>query len=177
MSRDGFSGPRKPAADGQCRCGASRGGAESGDSRSLSNASCVAPARSRAWFRMRLHSPVPSRWSGPPPQHRLGDTRMREHVLSAHGAQDQIRESVDPPRLDRPAVRRRRPGRRREAALPPGCGRDFSQLFQRTPRLAWQLSVIRGNQIGPDGENPRGFADAGMNVHPEGEIAAESIGR
>ena len=46
-------------------------------------------------------------------RHRLRYWRMDEHVLPAHRAQDEVREPVDPPRLDRFAVRRRRPGRRR----------------------------------------------------------------
>jgi hypothetical protein len=81
-------------------------------------------------------------------RHRLGDTRMREHVLSAHGAQDQIRESVDPPRLDRPAVRPPSPWQ--ETRDSPAT-RVRSRLFATPPenaRLAWQLSVIGGNKSG-----------------------------
>ena len=100
--------------------------------------------------------------------HRLRYTRMDEHVLPAYGAHDQISEPLDPPGLDRLAVRRSRPGGRRQLALPTRCGRDLLQVLEGAPGLTRERSIRWRNQIRLDREDARRFAHAGMNVHTEG---------
>jgi hypothetical protein len=72
----------------------------------------------------------------------------------------------DPPCLDCSTVRGSGPRRRRD-----NLGNLVSSLLRAVPpenvRLA-SAALCNWNQVGPHGENARGFGDAGMNVHPEG---------